>query len=413
MSRESEKSWIATLDPALEFLRFVESQPRQSHASLMSRILRKSRELCRAEAGTIFTVQRRGGRACLVPQSVQNDAVKVRRSEFIVPIGPGTIAGYVADSAKTVLLDDVYAIPRGRPYRFDPGHERKGYRTRSMLAFPLKNYRDKVIGVVQLINARRPGRKQPVPFERSVERLVMAMSPIIGQNIERSRMLDQIRNKNRQLRERNLYIAHLQEQTEEAFQLSIQLLSRAAEIHDEDTGNHITRVNEYSYRLARLAGMSEQWCEVIRYSAQLHDVGKMSVDAAVLKKRGRLNAEERLEMDRHTTYGHKILSGAPRLEMAAEVALNHHEQWNGGGYPNGRKGQEIPLSARIVQIADVYDALRSERAYKPAFSHEKTVKIMTFGDDRLSPAKCFDPALLALFKRNHRHFNRIWKRLQD
>jgi HD-GYP domain-containing protein (c-di-GMP phosphodiesterase class II) len=99
--------------------------------------------------------------------------------------------------------------------------------------------------------------------------------------------------------------------------------------------------------------------------------------------------------------------------MGAEIALYHHEKWDGTGYPNGVAGDAIPMSARIVQMADIYDALRSERPYKPSFSHAKTVKIMTQGDDRIDPHGHFDPALVALFADHHKDFERIWDRLKD
>jgi len=99
--------------------------------------------------------------------------------------------------------------------------------------------------------------------------------------------------------------------------------------------------------------------------------------------------------------------------MGAEIALNHHEKWDGTGYPNGIAGADIPLSARIVQLADVYDALRSERPYKPAFSHAKSVDILTHGDDRIDPHAHFDPVLIELFARQHLAFAQIWDRLQD
>lgn len=404
----------------MEFLQFVEGQTHHSLGQLLDKVLQKSRLLTRAEAGTIFTVHKRGSQRWLEPASVQNDAIKVKRADFIVPIGPGTIAGHVAHSGKMVRIDDVYAIPKRSPFTFDPSREHKDYKTRSMLCFPLKNYDDEVIGVVQLINARpRPGRP-PVPFAKSLEDLIWPVARVVGGSIERAAMLDEIRAKNVKLRDRNRQldaqrtrIELLQAETEEAFQMSVRLLARAAEIHDEETGNHIVRVNEYSYYIARELDMPQAWCDEIRFSAQLHDVGKMSVDSAVLKKRGRLDPAEREEINRHTVYGHQILEASPRLLMGAEIALYHHEKWDGSGYPNGVAGDRIPLSARIVQIADVYDALRSERPYKPAFSHEKAVRILTEGDERINPTADFDPSLIALFASKHQEFAHIWDRLQD
>ena len=407
-------------DQVLEFLQFVEGQKNQSVRELLDKVLRKSRLMTRAEAGTIFIARKRGRNRWLEPASVQNDAIKVKRADFIVPIGPGTIAGHVADKGRTVLIDDVYDIPKRSPFKFDPKFERHNYQTHSMFCYPIKNFQDEVIGVVQLINCRTRKRVKPVPFSPDVEKLVAPIARVVGHSIERAEMLDQIKDKNktlrvanRQLADQRERIAALQEQTEEAFQVSVTLLARAAEIHDEETGNHIIRVNEYSYYLAHLAGQPDHWCDEIRYSAQLHDVGKMSVDSAVLKKKGALDDAEREEMNCHTVYGYQILSASPRLSLGAEIALHHHEKWDGTGYPNGVKGETIPLSARIVQIADVYDALRAERPYKPSFSHEKSVGIITKGDDRIDPVAHFDARLVQLFQDNHQGFDDIWNSLKD
>jgi HD-GYP domain-containing protein (c-di-GMP phosphodiesterase class II) len=407
-------------DQVVEFLEFVEGQKNQSVSELLDKVLRKSRLMTGAEAGTIFIARRRGRSRWLEAASVQNDAIKVKRADFIVPIGPGTIAGHVADKGRMVLIDDVYGIPKRSPYRFDPSFERHNYKTCSMLCFPLKNLQDEVIGVVQLINRRQRGRVNPVPFARDVALLVTPIARVVGHSIERAEMLDEIRGKNKTLSTRNRQLAEqrtrieaLQEETEAAFQVSVTLLARAAEIHDEETGNHIVRVNEYSYAIAKLLDLDDRWCDELRYSAQLHDVGKMSVDAAVLKKKGPLDAGEREEMNRHTVYGYQILSASTRLSMGAEIALYHHEKWAGGGYPNGVKGEAIPMSARIVQMADIYDALRSERPYKPSFSHEKTVGIMTKGDDRIDPYEHFDPKLIHLFQDHHQAFAQIWDSLHD
>jgi len=159
--------------------------------------------------------------------------------------------------------------------------------------------------------------------------------------------------------------------------------------------------------------MPKAFCDEIRYSAQLHDVGKMSVDVAVLKKQGGLDTDERAEMDKHSFYGHQILEAAPRLKMASEIALYHHEKWDGSGYPMAAAGEDIPLSARIVAVADIYDALRSERPYKPAFDHKKTIDIMLHGDDRIDPASHFDPRLMRLLAKRHQGMNAIYRRLKD
>lgn len=404
---------------AQEFLEFVEQQPRQSLTQLLARVLQKSRLLTGAEAGTIFITRRKRTGFVLQAVNAQNDRIRVRAADFEVPLSNKTISGYVGATGETVMIDDVYALDASKPYMFNPANEAHNYQSHSMLCFPLKNYTNRVIGVVQLINRIGPDGKT-IPFDPYMAAIVAPVARVVGASIERTDMMDQIKlknktlqNRNKQLADQRSHITNLQEQTESAFLLSVGLLARAAEIHDEGTGNHIVRTNEYSYFIAQHMGLPRDFCNEIHYSAQLHDVGKMSVDQAVLKKKGRLDEAERAEMDRHTTYGHQILCDSPRLQLAAEIALNHHEKWAGGGYPNGLAGTDIPLSARIVQVADIYDALRSERPYKKGFDHAQTIDIILNGDDRLDPREHFDPHLIELFADTHLGFAAIWDNLKD
>jgi len=191
-------------------------------------------------------------------------------------------------------------------------------------------------------------------------------------------------------------ISHEQGKTERAFVYTVNSLARASEANDEDTGDHIVRINEYSRAIAEAMGLSEEFISTIHYSAQMHDVGKIHVNPAILKKPGKLTDEEFAAMKSHPTYGAKILGDSPRLTMAAEIALGHHEKYNGKGYPQGLSGEDIPLSARIVGVVDVYDALRQARVYKPAFTHEKAMEIITKGDGRTDPNE-FDPEVLKAF----------------
>ncbi len=395
-----------------QFLEFIEQAPNQSLRALSGRVLGKCRDLTGAEAGSVFFLHGRGRSRTLEAVALHNDRVRTRSTAFRIPVDLTSIAGYVAATGETVFVEDAYAIPADRPFRFNPGFDQKtGFRTRSILAFALKGFKERPVGVVQLIN--RVGDDGVGPFLAEHERMIAPVNHIVGRALERAAGLERLAERNRALQQQRRRIAELQAETERALMVSVRLLARAAEIHDEDTGNHILRVNEYAHALARAAGCSPAFCEEIRYSAALHDVGKMSVDQAVLHKRGRLDEREMAEMRRHALYGYEILSASDRLKMAAEIAWCHHEQWAGSGYPRGLRGEDIPLAARIVAIADCYDALRSERPYKPGFSHERTVEIMTRGDDRLTPATHFDPSLLALFADRHEEFERIWEALKD
>lgn len=398
----------------LDFLEFIDTGEKQPLKDLLERILLKARHLTDAESGTIFLVRNSGKKKFLEPGSMQNDRIRLEPTNFRIEVTPTSAAGYVATTGETLFIDDLYNIPPDRPFTFNRSFDqRTGYRSLSMLAFPLTNEKQKVVAVVQLLNRLPKGHDQPLPFDPEHGALIAPVNHFAGRAIERAAMTEAILRKNERLKEQRKTIAALHAETEDAFMLSITLLARAADLHDEVTGNHIVRVNEYSYLLAKAAGQPKSWCDEIRYSAQLHDVGKMSIDAAVLKKKGKLTDEEWEEMRRHSEYGYKILNAAPRLKMAADIALSHHEKWDGTGYPQGLKGKEIPFSARIVAVADVYDALRSPRPYKPGFTHEEACHILLHGDERLDPGSHFDPKVIEIFAANQGDMEVVWNSLQD
>jgi response regulator RpfG family c-di-GMP phosphodiesterase len=162
-------------------------------------------------------------------------------------------------------------------------------------------------------------------------------------------------------------------------QESLIVLARAAESRDPQTGSHLLRMASYSKIIALALGLSEEEAEEIYLAAPMHDVGKIGIPDRILLKGGKLTPEEWLEMKRHTNYGYDILrsSVTPILKLGGVIALNHHEAWNGSGYPNGKKGHEIPLCARIVAVADVFDALMSPRPYKEAWSLDQALVELT------------------------------------
>ena len=202
-------------------------------------------------------------------------------------------------------------------------------------------------------------------------------------------------------------------ETEKAFIYTIEALARACEAAEEQTGKHILRVNRYAGALAANIGLSADFVETISYSAQMHDVGKIKIPAAILLKEGELTGEEMKLMRLHPVYGEEILGDSPRLTVAREIAIAHHENWDGSGYPYGLKGEEIPLPGRIAKIADVYDALRSRRSYKEPLSHAETVRIFREGDSRIDPQAHFDPQLLATFFKIERMFEKIYESMEE
>jgi len=174
----------------------------------------------------------------------------------------------------------------------------------------------------------------------------------------------------------------------------VQRLGLAAEYKDNETGMHVMRMSHYSQILARAAGLSERDAENLLHAAPMHDIGKIGIPDAILRKNGKLEPGEWDVMRSHVEIGARIIGEHPRgvLNTARIVALTHHEKWDGSGYPNGLRGEEIPLEGRIVAIADVFDALTSERPYKHAWPLEKALALM-----REQAGRHFDPALVAVF----------------
>ena len=173
---------------------------------------------------------------------------------------------------------------------------------------------------------------------------------------------------------------------------SIFVLSRVTELNDEYTGNHIRRVSCYCDEVARGLGCDAEFVEQIIYSSPMHDIGKISIPSHILGKPGKLTPDEFEIVKMHTTSGARILEGIPFLSMAREIALTHHERYDGTGYPAGLSGEAIPLSGRIVAVADVFDALISRRPYKEPYSFEDSLDIML-----AEAGKHFDPRVLGVF----------------
>jgi putative two-component system response regulator len=174
---------------------------------------------------------------------------------------------------------------------------------------------------------------------------------------------------------------------------TVDRLSKAIEHHDADTGEHISRMATVAALLGRLHGLPADRILLLRAAAPMHDVGKVATPDAVLRKPGPLSTEERVVMERHTVVGHEILadSESDLLQLAASIALTHHERWDGSGYPKGLRGEEIPVEGRIVAVADVFDALLSDRCYRPAMTLSEAVAVMEAGKGTQ-----FDPKIVGL-----------------
>ena len=191
----------------------------------------------------------------------------------------------------------------------------------------------------------------------------------------------------------HLSLVRMDELRETRLQI-VQRLGRAAEYKDNETGLHVIRMSHFSQLLALAAGCSPAWAEDLLNAAPMHDVGKIGIPDAVLRKPGPLDADEWATMRRHPEIGAEIIGEHPSgvLQLAREIALAHHEKWDGSGYPRGLAGEAIPLSARIVAIADVFDALTTRRPYKEPWPVQEAMNHIA-----AQAGKHFDPALVALF----------------
>ena len=281
-----------------------------------------------------------------------------------IPLGQG-IAGFVAKTGSAVNIRDAY-----KDTRFAQDLDRiTGYQTRSVLAVPLRGRDGKSLGVFEVLN------KSKGQFNEEDEGLLRILATMAGTFIENATLYEDLRR------------SHLE---------TIYRMALVAEYRDqEDTGRHLRRMSRFSGILAQGIGLSFQEAEDIRYAAPLHDIGKVAIPDSILRKPAKLTVEEFEEMKKHTVYGAKMLANAESrlLRLAAKVAVGHHEFYDGSGYPYGLKGDQISIEARVVTVADVFDALSSKRVYKGEWTVEDALKYI---EERAG--KQFDPKVVTALR---------------
>jgi len=344
---------------------------------LLDKILKETRRFTSADSGTLYVREGDFLRFAVTQNDTLARRARDKRNDDpyldrLLPISHKSVAGYVAETGETLNIADVYEVS-GKPYTIDKSFdEENDYRTKSMMVVPMKDRVGNVIGVLQLINSTGDGG-DVVPFAEKLEHLVESLASQAAVAMLNARLTKDLKK------------SHL----ETIFRLAV-----AAEYKDQDTAAHIKRISGYSAVLARRLGLDEREVETITYASPMHDVGKIGVPDAILMKPGKLTDEERSIMQRHAAIGAKILEN-PDCEITKasyEIALSHHEKWDGTGYPRGLAGEEIPLFGRIVGIIDVFDALASERCYKPPYDMTKVIGIIK--EER---GKHFDPACVDAF----------------
>ncbi|ATX79338.1 GAF domain-containing protein [Mariprofundus aestuarium] len=337
------------------------------HKQFIEKVLFHARKIFNASAGSIALID--GDH--LQFMTLQNDEIDISQligSHHRIPLRKDSIAGYVALTGEMLHINDPYNLPEGVPYRFNSAVDKKtGFRTEAILAVPLRHPAEGVIGTLEILNPR-----DKIFHELNIG-IAKGFSSIASANIVSKR---------------------LQGSLKRAYLETLVRLGLAAEYKDEDTFQHIQRIRHSSKIIARQLGFSEEEQDNIFHASAMHDVGKVSIPDGILNKKGKLDAEEWKIIQSHPEKGASILAGSDTkiLQMSEEISRYHHEKWNGKGYPEGLKEEQIPLTARIVAVTDVFDALVQERPYKKAWPLQDALDLI-----QRERGEHFDPMVVDAF----------------
>lgn len=291
--------------------------------------------------------------------------------EIRIPLGSGLV-GYAIEHEQPIFIDDAYSNEQFKEVLKDGAlvtDKKTGYHTKSIIVVPFRNNDNVIIGAYQAINKMT---KSAVFTHKDLEHLTLAAS-YSGKSIESAMLTHEIEETQKEI---------------------IFTMGEIGESRSKETGNHVKRVAEYSYIIARGLGMQKEEAEVLKMASPMHDIGKVAIPDSILKKPGKLTEEEFNLMKSHTVIGYNLLKKSTRriLQAAAIVAYQHHEKWNGTGYPNGLSGENIHIYGRITAIADVFDALGSDRVYKKAWELDRILNL--FKEER---GHHFDPQIVDVF----------------
>lgn len=291
--------------------------------------------------------------------------------EIRIPSTAGLV-GYAVTYDKAVFIHDAYTNEEYKTYLLNGAmrtDQQTGYRTKALMVIPFRNSQGEIIGAYQAINKLTESEQFS---DKDMEYLTLASS-YAGKSLESALLTNEIEETQKEI---------------------IFRMGEIGESRSKETGNHVKRVAEYSYLLALELGMSQEEAELLKMASPMHDIGKVAIPDSVLNKPGKLTDEEFTLMQNHTRIGYNLLKNSNRhiLKTAAVVAYEHHEKWNGRGYPRGIKGEEIHIYGRITAIADVFDALGSERVYKKAWELDRILQL--FKEEQ---GEHFDPKVVDAF----------------
>ncbi|OUS75485.1 hypothetical protein B1748_17185 [Paenibacillus sp. MY03] len=281
--------------------------------------------------------------------------------EIRIPYGSGLVGTAISED-QPIIIDDAYEDPRHN----SDNDKRTGYRTKAIMTIPFRNNEGRVIGAYQAVNKLT---ESGVFSDKDMEYLSLAAS-YSGKSLEAFMLREEIVETQREI---------------------IFSMGEIGESRSKETGSHVRRVAQYSYWLALGLGMSEREAALLRDASPMHDIGKVAIPDAILHKPGALTDEEFDQIKGHTLIGHQLLRHSKRelLRAASIVALEHHEKWDGSGYPQRLRGEEIHIYGRITAVADVFDALGSARAYKQAWELDRILAL--FEAER---GRHFDPRVV-------------------
>jgi len=325
---------------------------------LIPQIFTEVNKAIQAEAQSIWLVDEEAGFIkCRYATGPESEMLK----GFAVSLSAPSVVGSSVSKRKSIIIKDAQKDRR----RARSADEWTGFVTRSLMTVPLV-LKGKSIGAIQAVN-KRGGRL----FNQEDLDLFRAIADSAALAVNNAQLLAELQT---------------------SYDLTLDALSAALDLRDRETEGHSRRVVEYTARLAEQIGLDKQTIKNIRRGALIHDIGKIGVPDAVLHKPGPLDGEERKIIERHPQAGYNMLSGIPYLREEIQIVLAHQEKWDGTGYPNGLRGEEIPLGARLFMIADTFDALTSDRPYRMGRPYEAARKII-----EEEYGKQFDPQAVAAF----------------